>query len=94
MFAQQRRGQRARIQDRLAGAVGAARHHRMRGVAEQRHPAETPARQRVLIDHRKFQHAVGGANEGGHVEPIEMPVGKGADEIVDRDPDRFQSRLR
>ena len=83
MFAQRRR-QRARIQDRLPGAVGAARHHRMRGIAEQGHPAKTPARQRVLIDHREFQHAVGGANKGGHIEPLEMPVGKGADEIVER----------
>ena len=83
MFAQRRR-QRARIQDRLAGAVGAARHHRMRGIAEQRHPAKAPARQRILIDHREFQHAVGGANEGRHVEPVEMPVGEGADEIVER----------
>jgi hypothetical protein len=29
----QRRGQRPCIQDRLTGAIGAARHHRVRGVA-------------------------------------------------------------
>ena len=33
-------GEHARIEDRLPGAVRAARHHRMRRVAEQRHAAE------------------------------------------------------
>jgi len=76
---------RARIQNSLAGAVGTARHHRMRGVAEPMSPApKLPARQRILVDHRKFEHTVGGANERGDIEPIEMPVGERADEIVDR----------
>ena len=83
MFAQ-RRGQRARVEDGLPGAVGAARHHRMRGVAEQRDAAKAPARQRILVDHREFQHAVGGADESRHVEPVEMPVGECGDEIVER----------
>jgi len=58
--------------------------HSMRSVAEQRYPVKTPARQRILIDHREFQHAVGGADKGRHIEPVEMPVGERADEIVDR----------
>ena len=80
----QRGRERARIQDRLAGAVGTARHHRMRRVAEQRDPVKAPARQRILIDHREFQHMIGSADKGRHIEPLEMPIGKGADEIVKR----------
>ena len=63
----QRRRQRPCIENSLPCAIGAARHHRMGGIAKQRHPPETPAGQRVLIDHRKFQHAVGGANERWYV---------------------------
>ena len=53
----------------------------MRGVAEQRQPAKRPARQRILIDHRIFQDGVGACDEFRHVEPIEMPVGHGRQEV-------------
>ena len=53
----------------------------MRGVAEQRQPAEAPARQRILIDHRIFQDGVGAADELRHVEPVEVPVRHGGEEI-------------
>ena len=55
----------------------------MRGVAEQSDPAEAPPRQRVLIDHRKFQNGVGVAHHVGHVQPIEVPVGDAVDEILE-----------
>src|SRR6516165_7506807 len=45
----QRRSQRPRIENSLSSAVGTARHHRMRRVAEQRYATKAPARQRVLI---------------------------------------------
>ncbi len=57
------------------------RQHRMRGVAEQGHAAEAPARQRVAIDHREFQHHFRGADQRRHVEPVEMPVGHGGQEV-------------
>ena len=90
---EQRRGQRPRIEDRLAGAVGAARHHRMGGVAEQRHPAEAPARQRVLIDHRKFQHVSAARMNAGTSSQSKCQSAK-APMKSSIAPGRFQSRLR
>ncbi len=80
---QQRMGQRLGIEDRLAGAVRAARHHRVRGIAEQRDAAAAPPRQRLLVDHGKFEDEVGSAEHGRYVEPIEMPVVKNVDEVVE-----------
>src|SRR5450631_1135887 len=65
--------QRAAIQNGLGCAIGAARIHRMGGVAEQCEAAEAPAWQRILVDHRIFQDGVGAADEFRHVEPIESP---------------------
>ena len=57
--ASERIGERARVEDRLPGAVRAARIHRVRGVAEQRDAALRPARQRILVDHRKLEDRFG-----------------------------------
>ena len=71
------------VEDRLAGAVRAARIHRMRRVAEQRDAAEAPARQRILVDHRIGEHGLGRADQRGDVEPVEVPVGEGGEEVVE-----------
>ena len=63
----------------------------MRGIAEQREPPEVPARKRVLIDHRILENRVGAADELRHVEPVEVPVEHGVDEILGRVARRFQS---
>ena len=76
-------GEADRVEDRLAGAVRAARQHRMRGIAEQRHAAEAPARQRVAVDHRIREHGVGRADQRGDVEPVEVPVGERGKEVVE-----------
>ena len=47
--------QRLGIEDRLGGAVRSVRPHHMRGVAEQCHAIERPARQRIAIDHRELE---------------------------------------
>ena len=44
---------------------------------------ETPARQRIPIDHGKLENGLGGADHGRHVEPIEVPVGEGGDKILE-----------
>src|SRR5262245_9579663 len=46
----------------------------MRGVAKKRQAAETPSRQRVLIDHRIFENCIGAADKLRHVKPVEVPV--------------------
>ena len=56
----------------------------MRGVAQQRDPSLAPPRQRVLVDHGKFQNRLGGANESGNIEPIEVPILVGTDEVGER----------
>ena len=48
----ERVGQAARVEDRLRRAVRADRIHRMRRIAEQRHAAVRPARQRIAVAHR------------------------------------------
>src|SRR5438105_3298683 len=55
----------------------------MGGVAEESYAAEAPTRQRILVDHWKFEDLVGVANESGHVEPSEMPIGEGGAEILE-----------
>lgn len=42
-----------------------------------------PARQRVLVDHRVLQDGVGGQDQRGHVEPVEVPVGEGGQEVLE-----------
>src|SRR6476646_3604153 len=46
----------------------------MRGVAGQRGAAESPAIDRILVDHRIFENLVGITNHLRHVEPVETPV--------------------
>ena len=66
--------QGARIDRGLRRAVRAARIHRMRGVAGQRHTAESPLGNGVFIDHWVFENLVGIADHLRHVEPIEVPA--------------------
>ena len=67
-------GEHAGIEDRLRGAVGADRIHRMRGVAHQRDAAERPLRERIAVDQRIFVGVRAVADQAGHVEPVELPV--------------------
>ena len=46
----------------------------MGGVAQQRHAAEAPARDRIAIGHGKLEHDVALAKEARHVQPVEAPV--------------------
>src|SRR4051812_6527966 len=83
LFFRQTRGQCGGVEDGLARAVRAARVHWVRSVAQQRDAAEGPRGQRVLVDHRIFEHHVGGAEERWHVEPIELPRLDIGDEVLD-----------
>jgi hypothetical protein len=67
-------GQRARVDRRLRRAIGAARIHRMGGIAGQRDAAEGPGADRVLIDHGIFQDLIGIADHLRHVQPVEPPA--------------------
>ena len=82
-LARQQPGERGGVDDRLGAAVAALRIHRMGGVAEQRHAAERPARDRVAVDHRVGEDRVGGADHGGGVEPVEAPVGIDRVEVLE-----------
>ncbi len=81
---QHRRTEHPRIDDRLAGAVGAHRVHHVGGIAEQRHAAVDPAGHRVAVDHRVLEDLGGAAQHGGHVEPVVVPALEVMDEIIDR----------
>src|SRR5262245_14422684 len=59
----------AGIADGLARAVGAGRVHGVRGIAEQRHRAVDPRRDRVAVDHRVLEGAVGGTSSQSQVHP-------------------------
>ena len=72
-----------RIEDRLPGAVRAARIHRVRGIAEQRDAPPRPVRQRVAVHHRVLEHLLGVADQRRAVEPVEVPVLEGRVEILD-----------
>jgi len=74
----------ARASRMACPARRAARHHRMRRVAEQRDPIEAPARQRVLIDHREFQTLSAARINAGTSSQSKCQAAKGTDEIVDR----------
>src|SRR5262249_60785250 len=67
-------GQRAAVQDGLCGAIRSTRIHWMRGIAQKRQAAETPSRQRILIDHRILEDRVGAADEFRYVKPFKKPV--------------------
>ena len=51
--------QYARVNNGLGGAVRADRIHGMGRIAQQRHPAKIPARQRVTVDHRILVNRLG-----------------------------------
>src|SRR5471032_1744678 len=55
------------VDDRLRGAIGADRIHRMRGIAEQGDAAMAPARQRIAVDHRELEDRVRPLDHVGHV---------------------------
>ena len=76
-------GEAERIEDRLAGAVRAARDHRMRGVAEQRDAAKAPARQRVLVDHRVGEDRLGRADHRGTSSQSKCQSAKRGEEVVE-----------
>lgn len=78
----QQLGEPVRVEDGLAGAVGPARHHGVGRVAEQGHPAEGPARERVLVHHRVLEHGLGARDERGDVQPVERPVLEDAQEVL------------
>ena len=63
-------GQVDRVQDRLAGAVGADRVHRVRGVAQKGDAPERPLGQWVAVAHRVDEHIVGAADQRRQVERI------------------------
>jgi hypothetical protein len=67
----------ARIDDRLARTVGAARIHRMGGIAQERDAAEGPARQRIAVDHGVFQDLLGALDHAADIEPVEFQPGEG-----------------
>lgn len=76
-------GELGGIENGLAGAVGAAGNHRVGRVYEQCHTAEVPAVQRLLVDHRILEDGFGLAEHCRGVEPLEVPVGEVADEVLD-----------
>ncbi len=80
-----RRAEHARVDDRLAGAVGAHRVHHVRGIAEQRDVAVDPAGHRVAVDHRVLEDLAGAAQHRRHVEPVEVPALEVVDELVHAD---------
>ena len=66
--------QHARIDDGLAGAVGAGGVHDVGGIAHQRDAAIHPGRDGLAVDHRVLKHLAGAAQHGGHVHPAEVPA--------------------
>jgi len=58
----------------LSRAVGAARVHWMGGIASERHAAEGPGFDRVLVNHRIFQDELGVADHLRGVQPVETPA--------------------
>ncbi len=67
-------GKHSRVDDRLRTTVGANGIHRMGRIAEQRHPAMSPPRQHVPVDHRILQHGLGPAHEIGGVQEAQVPA--------------------
>ncbi len=55
----------------------------MRRIAHEGDPAEGPAIDRILVDHRVFEDLVGVRDQLGHVEPLEAPVLVDVQEIVE-----------
>ena len=55
----------------------------MRGVARQRHPAEAPGIDRILVDHRILEQHLGTANHLRNIEPIEAPFLEMIEKILD-----------
>ncbi len=64
-------GQGDRVQNRLTGAVGADRIHRMRGVAQKRGAAERPSGQRIAIAQRVFIEGPGRPDQRQRIDEIQ-----------------------
>src|SRR5690606_9448615 len=64
----------ARINDRLAGTVGAGGIHHVRGITEQRGMAVHPGGHRLTVDHRVFEDLAGPAQHAGDVDPVVVPA--------------------
>src|SRR5712691_7635243 len=71
------------VENRLRAAVAAARVHRVRRVAEQRHAPEAPAPDRIAIDHRVLEHEFRAAQHVRNIQPVEAPVEVVADEVLE-----------
>ena len=56
----------------------------MRRIAQQGAAAEGPAGDRVAVDHREEERLGSGADDGGDVEPAEVPIREGGQEVVER----------
>jgi hypothetical protein len=76
-------GQRLRIEDRLRGAVGADRIHRMRGVPQQGYAPEAPAIDRIAINHRVFEDALRSAEQCWKIDEAELPVSESRQEVFE-----------
>ena len=76
-------GEHTGIQDCLRGSIGANGVHRVRGIAEQGDPLIVPCRERVAVDHRKHEGLGRRRHKRGYVKPVECPVGKTGEHIVE-----------
>ena len=89
-------GQHAAIDHSLRSGLRPHRLHRMRRIADQRHPAEAPARHRITIDVGQLQHRFGGRHrkQAAHVEPGKAPTfeWREAGVLVGRGVPGFQRR--
>ena len=71
-----------RLWDGLTRAIGAARHHGVCSIAQQRDAAMAPAWQRLLIHHRKFEDGFRCAQQCRHIQPVKMPTREVANKIL------------
>src|SRR5882762_3450202 len=76
-------GERACVEDPLGGAVRSARMHRMGRIADERDPAEGPARKRVAVHHRILEHDFRIPEHFRDVQPFEAEALEGGEEIVE-----------
>ena len=73
-FTGERLRQRRCIENALRRAIRTDGIHRMRGVAEQRHPAMAPPRHRVAVHHRKFIDRLRAFDERWNIKPVKPPL--------------------
>jgi hypothetical protein len=72
-----------RVQNRLRGAVGADRIHRVRGVSHQRDAAKRPLWYRIAVDQRIFVGVRAVLDQSGHIEPVELPILEPRQEFIE-----------